>query len=140
MASTRVGNCCSSYALCYGDRAWVFCWIMIIFADSAALKVKEILEIDPDYNSERDGNLNLRVLIAGGGCSGFSYGFSLDEKEDEGDMVIENQGVKLVVDPISAQYLDGAEINYIESLESSHFEIRNPNVTTTCGCGSSFAI
>ena len=113
---------------------------MIIFADAAALKVKEILEIDPDYNSERDGNLNLRVLIAGGGCSGFSYGFSLDEKEDEGDMVIENQGVKLVVDPISAQYLDGAEINYIESLESSHFEIRNPNVTTTCGCGSSFAI
>ena len=113
---------------------------MIIFADAAALKVKEILEIDPDYNNEKDGNLNLRVLVSGGGCSGFKYGFTLDEQEEEGDLVVENQGVKLVVDPISAQYLNGAKIDYKESFESCHFEISNPNVTTTCGCGSSFAI
>ena len=100
---------------------------MIIFADAAALKVKEILELDPDYNSEMDTNLNLRVLISGGGCSGFKYGFSLDKKKEDGDLVVENQGVKLVVDPISAQYLEGAKIDYIESFESSHFEIRNPN-------------
>jgi iron-sulfur cluster insertion protein len=113
---------------------------MIIFADAAALKVKEILELNPDYNSALDTNLNLRVLISGGGCSGFKYGFSLDEKKEDGDVVVENQGVKLVVDPISALYLDGAKIDYIESFESSHFEIRNPNVTSTCGCGSSFAV
>ena len=113
---------------------------MIIFADAAALKVKEILEIDPDYNNEGVGNLNLRVLVSGGGCSGFKYGFTLDEQEEEGDLVVENQGVKLVVDPISAQYLNGAKIDYKESFESCHFEISNPNVTTTCGCGSSFSI
>ena len=113
---------------------------MIIFADAAALKVKEILEIDPDYNNEEDGALNLRVLIHGGGCSGFKYGFTLDEQEEEGDLVVENQGVKLVVDPISAQYLNGAKIDYTESLESCHFEISNPNVATTCGCGSSFSV
>jgi iron-sulfur cluster insertion protein len=123
-----------------GDFTRVFCLIMIIFADAAALKVKEILELNPDYNSALDTNLNLRVLISGGGCSGFKYGFSLDEKKEDGDVVVENQGVKLVVDPISALYLDGAKIDYIESFESSHFEIRNPNVTSTCGCGSSFAV
>jgi len=72
--------------------------------------------------------------------SPFKYGFTLDEQEEEGDLVVENQGVKLVVDPISAQYLNGAKIDYKESFESCHFEISNPNVTTTCGCGSSFSI
>ena len=107
---------------------------MIIFTDAAALKVQEVLK------EEGDTKLNLRVLVSGGGCSGFRYGFTLDNNEGEGDVVIENQGVKLVVDPISAQYLIGASIDYTESLESSHFSISNPNVTTTCGCGSSFAI
>ena len=107
---------------------------MIIFTDTAALKVQEVLK------EEGEAKLTLRVLVSGGGCSGFKYGFTLDEKEEEGDLIVENQGVKLVVDPISAQYLHGAKIDYTESFESCHFEISNPNVTTTCGCGSSFAI
>ena len=107
---------------------------MITFTDAAAFKMQEVLE------EEGDTSFNLRVLISGGGCSGFQYGFTLDKKTEEGDVVIENQGVKLLIDPVSAQYLEGAKIDYKESLASSHFEISNPNVTTTCGCGSSFAI
>ncbi len=107
---------------------------MIEFTDAAALKMQEVLE------EEGDSTLNLRVLIQGGGCSGFQYGFTLDKEQTELDVVVENQGVKLLVDPVSAQYLDGARIDYTESFESSHFEIRNPNAVTTCGCGSSFAV
>ena len=82
----------------------------------------------------------LRVFISGGGCSGFQYGFTFDQEEKDGDTVVSNHGVKLLVDPMSVQYLTGAEIDYTESLEGSQFVIRNPNAQTTCGCGSSFSV
>ena len=91
-------------------------------------------------DEEGDQNLMLRVFASGGGCSGFQYGFTFDQNETEGDTIVENQGVKLLVDPMSVQYLMGAEIDYSEGLEGSQFVIRNPNATTTCGCGSSFSV
>jgi len=103
------------------------------FTDAAALKVKALIE-DEDNN-----NLKLRVFVTGGGCSGFQYGFTFDEAVNDGDTEVENQGVKLLIDPMSFQYLVGAEIDYSEGLEGSQFVIRNPNATTTCGCGSSFS-
>lgn len=105
----------------------------IVFTDAAAKKVRELIE------EEDNPELMLRVFVAGGGCSGFQYGFTFDEKREEGDSSIENQGVTLVVDPMSVQYLMGAEIDYKEDLQGAQFVIRNPNATTTCGCGSSFA-
>jgi len=106
----------------------------LIFTDSAAEKVKALID------EEGDDSLNLRVFISGGGCSGFQYGFTFDEKEGEGDTVVENRGVKLLIDPMSIQYLMGAEIDYPEGLEGAKFVIRNPNAQTTCGCGSSFSV
>jgi len=105
----------------------------LLFTDAAARKVGELIR--------EEGNelLKLRVFVSGGGCSGFQYGFTFDESEEEGDTCIENQGVKLLVDPTSIQYLSGAEIDYKEDLEGAQFVIRNPNATTTCGCGSSFS-
>jgi iron-sulfur cluster insertion protein len=88
---------------------------------------------------EGNDNLMLRVFVQGGGCSGFQYGFTFEESKQDDDTVVENQGVKLLIDPMSFQYLAGAEIDYKEGLEGSHFVIRNPNATTTCGCGSSFS-
>ena len=82
----------------------------------------------------------LRVYIQGGGCSGFQYGFALENEENQDDMVVETDGVKLLVDPMSFQYLMGAEIDYLEDLQGARFVINNPNATTTCGCGSSFGI
>ena len=105
----------------------------LVFTESAAVKVKALIE------EEKNPNLNLRVFITGGGCSGFQYGFTFDEKIQEGDSAIEKCGVKLLVDPTSIQYLRGAEIDYKESLEGSQFIIKNPNAKTTCGCGSSFS-
>jgi iron-sulfur cluster insertion protein len=105
----------------------------IIFSDAAARKVRELID------EEDNPDLMLRVFVAGGGCSGFRYGFTFDEKTEDGDSSIENQGVTLVVDPMSVQYLMGAEIDYKEDLQGAQFVIRNPNATTTCGCGSSFA-
>lgn len=105
----------------------------LIFTDSAALKVQELIK------EENNESLMLRVFIQGGGCSGFQYGFTFDEAIQEGDTVVENQGVKVLIDPMSFQYLAGAEIDYMEGLEGAHFVIRNPNATTTCGCGSSFS-
>ena len=105
----------------------------LLFTDSAALKVKELLE------EEDNPNLMLRVFISGGGCSGFQYGFTFDEATSDGDTVVENHGVKLLIDPMSFQYLVGAEIDYTEGLEGAQFVIRNPNAITTCGCGSSFS-
>ena len=89
---------------------------------------------------ESNPALKLRVFISGGGCSGFQYGFTFDETEEEGDTRIENGGVTLLVDPMSVQYLVGAEIDYREDLEGAQFVIRNPNAQTTCGCGSSFSV
>ncbi|HXH01767.1 MAG TPA: iron-sulfur cluster insertion protein ErpA [Candidatus Competibacteraceae bacterium] len=106
----------------------------LIFTDAAALKVKALIE------EEDNPNLMLRVFISGGGCSGFQYGFTFDESMEEGDTLVENQGVKLLIDPMSFQYLVGAEIDYTEGLEGAQFVIRNPNAVTTCGCGSSFSV
>lgn len=106
----------------------------LVFTDAAALKVSDLIA-----QEENDG-LKLRVFISGGGCSGFQYGFTFDEEIQEGDLEIENQGVKLLVDPMSIQYLIDAEIDYKEDLEGSRFVIRNPNAATTCGCGSSFSV
>ena len=106
----------------------------LVFTESAATKVKDLIE------KEKNPNLNLRVFITGGGCAGFQYGFTFDEKIGDGDTIIENEGVKLLVDPMSFQYLSGAEIDYSEGMEGAQFVIRNPNATTTCGCGSSFSV
>jgi len=84
--------------------------------------------------------LMLRVFVSGGGCSGFQYGFTFDETIQDGDSEVIKEGVKLLIDPMSFQYLTGAEIDYTEGLEGSQFVIRNPNATTTCGCGSSFSV
>lgn len=105
----------------------------INFTDAAAAKVLSLLQ------EEENPNMMLRVYIQGGGCSGFSYGFKFEEELEEGDMSVENGGVTLIVDPMSVQYLMGAEIDFTETLAVSQFVIRNPQATTTCGCGSSFA-
>ena len=105
----------------------------LVFTDAAARKVGELI------HEEGNPNLKLRVFVSGGGCSGFQYGFTFDEKMEEGDAEIPNQGVTLLVDPLSFQYLAGAEIDYREDLEGAQFVIRNPNAATTCGCGSSFS-
>ncbi len=104
------------------------------FSDAAAKKAKKLIE------EEGNPNLKLRVLVQGGGCSGFQYGFSLDEESKQGDKLIENQGVTLVIDPASYQYLAGSEVDYTEGLEGSMFVVKNPNATSTCGCGASFSI
>lgn len=106
----------------------------LLFTDAAATKVGELIR------EESNPNLKLRVFIQGGGCSGFQYGFTFDENEEEGDTRIENRGVTLLIDPMSVQYLEGAEIDYREDLNGAQFVIRNPNASTTCGCGSSFSV
>ena len=106
----------------------------LVFTDEAAAKVKSLIE------EEGNDALMLRVFISGGGCSGFQYGFTFDESLTEGDTVVEKGGVKLLIDPMSFQYLVGGEIDYTEGLEGAQFVIRNPNATTTCGCGSSFSV
>jgi iron-sulfur cluster insertion protein len=106
---------------------------LLIFTDSAASKVKDLIE------EEKNDALKLRVFVSGGGCSGFQYGFTFDENVQDGDTKVEKNGVTLLVDPMSFQYLTGAEIDYKEDLEGSQFVIKNPNATTTCGCGSSFS-
>ena len=105
----------------------------LLFTDSAAAKVKEL--IDEEGNAE----LKLRVFVHGGGCSGFQYGFTFDEAVNEDDMQMVKNGVTLLIDAMSLQYLAGAEIDYKEGLEGAQFVIKNPNATTTCGCGSSFS-
>jgi len=105
----------------------------IVFTDSAANKVKELIE------EEGNAELKLRVFVTGGGCSGFQYGFTFDEEVADDDTTMEKNGVQLLIDPMSYQYLLGAEIDYTEGLEGSQFVIRNPNATSTCGCGSSFS-
>ena len=104
-----------------------------IFTDSAANKVKELID------EEGNPALKLRVFVTGGGCSGFQYGFTFDEETAEDDTTMQKNGVTLLVDPMSYQYLVGAEIDYSEGLEGAQFVIRNPNAVTTCGCGSSFS-
>ncbi|MFN3545782.1 MAG: iron-sulfur cluster insertion protein ErpA [Thiobacillus sp.] len=105
----------------------------LIFTDSAANKVKSLID------EEGNPDLKLRVFVSGGGCSGFQYGFTFDETQNPDDTVMEKNGVTLLVDSMSFQYLVGAEIDYSEGLEGAQFVIKNPNATTTCGCGSSFS-
>ena len=106
----------------------------IIFSDSAAKKVGSLIA------EEGNDNLKLRVYISGGGCSGFQYGFTFDEEVADDDTQVENDGVTVLVDSMSIQYLNGAEIDYKEDLSGAQFVIRNPNASTTCGCGSSFSV
>ncbi|MCW8994738.1 MAG: iron-sulfur cluster insertion protein ErpA [Psychromonas sp.] len=106
----------------------------IDFSDSAANKVKELIA------EEQNPELKLRVYVTGGGCSGFQYGFTFDEKVNEGDTLIEKNGVAVVIDSMSFQYLVGGTVDYISGLEGSRFLVNNPNATATCGCGSSFSI
>ncbi|MFM8331171.1 MAG: iron-sulfur cluster insertion protein ErpA [Candidatus Methylumidiphilus sp.] len=105
----------------------------IHFTDNAASKVSELIA------EEGNEALMLRVYVQGGGCSGFQYGFTFDESANDDDTQIEKNGVKVLIDPMSFQYLDGAEIDYREDASGAQFVIRNPNATTTCGCGSSFS-
>ena len=105
----------------------------IIFTDAAATKVSALIK------EEDNEQLKLRVFITGGGCSGFQYGFTFEEEVGEDDTQVEKNGVTLLVDPTSFQYLVGAEIDYSDGIEGAQFVIRNPNATTTCGCGSSFS-
>jgi len=106
--------------------------MILVFTDSAVAKVKDLIA------EEGNPALKLRVFVTGGGCSGFQYGFTFDEEVNEDDTTIEKDGVSLLIDSMSYQYLVGAEIDYTEGLEGSQFVIRNPNATSTCGCGSSF--
>ncbi|WP_369600919.1 iron-sulfur cluster insertion protein ErpA [Hahella sp. SMD15-11] len=106
----------------------------LLFTDLAAEKVRDLIR------EEGDDNLVLRVFVTGGGCSGFQYGFTFDDQVNEDDTVVEKGGVRLVVDPLSYQYLAGATVDYVEGLEGARFVVRNPNAQTTCGCGSSFSI
>ena len=104
----------------------------LVFTDAAALKVADLIR------AEGNPALMLRVFVQGGGCSGLQYGFEFDEQVQDGDTCIENQGVKLLIDPMSVNYLGGAEIDFRDGLDGAQFVICNPNATTTCGCGSSF--
>ena len=104
-----------------------------VFTDNAVNKVKELIV------EEGNPELKLRVFVSGGGCSGFQYGFTFDEVANEDDTAMVKDGVTLLIDPMSYQYLVGAEIDYSEGLEGSQFVIKNPNATSTCGCGSSFS-
>lgn len=104
------------------------------FTPAAAGKVRELIA------DEGNPGLKLRVYIQGGGCSGFQYGFEFDEQQAEDDLAVVTEGVTLVVDPLSLQYLMGASVDYVESLQGAQFTIRNPNAKSTCGCGSSFAV
>ena len=106
----------------------------LVFTDSAANKVKALIE------EEGNDDLKLRVFVTGGGCSGLQYGFTFDEITNEDDTVMEKNGVHLLIDPMSYQYLIGAEIDYSEGLEGAQFVIKNPNASSTCGCGSSFSV
>ena len=106
----------------------------LVFTDSAATKVSQLIA------EEGNPDLKLRVFVQGGGCSGFQYGFTFDEEINEDDSVMEKNGVKLLIDAMSYQYLVGAEIDYQEGLEGAQFVIKNPNAQSTCGCGSSFSV
>ncbi len=108
--------------------------VALNFSDSAANKVKELIA------DEGNPDLKLRVFVSGGGCSGFQYGFTFDEVQNDDDTVMQKNGVTLLIDSMSMQYMMGAEIDYTEGLEGAQFVIRNPNAVSTCGCGSSFSV
>lgn len=105
----------------------------IELTENAKIKIQELLKSESE-------NMKLRVYITGGGCSGFEYGFTLDDKENPDDIIFEKELAPTIIDPLSIQYLVGSTIDYVEGLEGSRFILKNPNATTTCGCGSSFSI
>jgi|SRR5271165_4606114 len=105
----------------------------ILFSGDAAFKVRDLIA------EEGNPNLQLRIYVAGGGCSGFQYGFAFEEAAGAEDTVLEKHGVRVLIDPVSLQYLAGAEVDFQENLDGSRFVIRNPNAKRTCGCGSSFS-
>ena len=105
----------------------------VVFTDNASNKCKQLIE------EEGNPDLKLRVFVSGGGCSGFQYGFTFEEAVSDDDTSLNKEGVTLLVDPMSLQYLLGAEIDYQENVEGAQFVIKNPNATSTCGCGSSFS-
>ena len=107
---------------------------MLNITENAASKIKEVIQ------EEGNPDLRLRVFVQGGGCSGFSYGFTLDEQQNEDDFSIDAHGIAVLVDSMIIQYLQGAEINYVDDISGSQFTIKNPNAETTCGCGSSFSM
>lgn len=107
---------------------------MIKISDNAKLKIEELLK------EENDPNVKLRTFVQGGGCAGFSYGFTFDEEQNEDDFEFPVGEYKVLVDAMSMQYLEGAEIDYVEDLMGSNFSIKNPNAQSTCGCGSSFSV
>jgi iron-sulfur cluster insertion protein len=109
-------------------------FVPVNFTDNAAAKVKSLLV------EENNPDLKLRVYITGGGCSGFQYGFTFDPNVNEDDTTVEKEGVQLLIDSMSFQYLAGAKIDYLEDLSGARFVIENPNATSTCGCGSSFSV
>ena len=106
----------------------------ITVTEAASRKVRQLIE------EEQNDQLKLRVFVTGGGCSGFQYGFTFDEKQNDNDMAIEQDGVKILIDALSFQYLMGSEVDYTEGLQGSRFIISNPQAKTTCGCGSSFSV
>ncbi|WP_223669989.1 iron-sulfur cluster insertion protein ErpA [Kangiella shandongensis] len=106
----------------------------ITVTEAASKKVQELIQ------EEENQDLKLRVFVTGGGCSGFQYGFTFDEEQKDNDMAIEQDGVKILIDSLSFQYLMGSEVDYTEGLQGSRFTINNPQAKTTCGCGSSFSI
>ena len=106
----------------------------ITFSDRAADKVRALMV------AEGDAQLNLRVFVTGGGCNGFSYGFTFDDDVQEDDAVVDNGGVTMLIDAMSYPYLDGSEVDYVEDLSGSQFVVTNPNASSTCGCGNSFAV
>ena len=107
---------------------------MLNVTDNCVQKVRELIQ------EENNPDLKLRVFVQGGGCSGFQYGFTFDEVQNEDDFDVDIQGIKFLVDSMSAQYLQGADIDYVEDIHGSSFTIKNPNAQTTCGCGSSFSV
>ncbi len=107
---------------------------MLTITESAAGKIKEVVE------EEGNLNLKLRMFVQGGGCSGFQYGFTLDEITNEDDFSIESHGITVLVDSISVQYMNGAIVDFVDDINGSQFTIKNPNVQSTCGCGSSFSM
>jgi iron-sulfur cluster insertion protein len=106
----------------------------LVFTGAAAAKVAQLID------EEGNPDLMLRIYVQGGGCSGFQYGFTFDENVNDGDSKVTTDGVTLLIDPMSIQYLTGAEVDYSEGLQGAQFVIRNPNASTTCGCGSSFSV
>lgn len=108
--------------------------VPLVFTDQAVTKVKDLIA------EEGNADLKLRVFVSGGGCSGFQYGFTFEEDQNDDDTVVNKDGVSLLIDPMSYQYLVGAEIDYTEGLQGSQFVIKNPNAESTCGCGSSFSM